>query len=81
MNVSLPEALKRWAEERVAEGRYSDYVRDLMRRDQDQEDRRRALQTAIDEGLASGVSEQDPSEYPAELRGGLVGGNADAACN
>jgi antitoxin ParD1/3/4 len=56
MNVSLPEALKSWAETRVAEGRYSstsDYVRDLMRRDQDDAVRLAALKAAIDEGLAS----------------------------
>ena len=35
MNISVPEGLKKWAEQRVAEGRYastSDYMRDLMRR-------------------------------------------------
>lgn len=34
MNISIPEALRSWAEARVAEGRYSstsDYVRDLVR--------------------------------------------------
>ncbi|MDB5701934.1 MAG: addiction module antitoxin, partial [Sphingomonadales bacterium] len=39
MNISVPEALKNWADQRVADGRYastSDYVRDLMRRDQDE---------------------------------------------
>ena len=38
MNVSIPEKLKGWAEQRVAEGRYSstsDYIRDLVRRDQE----------------------------------------------
>jgi antitoxin ParD1/3/4 len=38
MNISVPDALRQWAEQRVAEGRYastSDYIRDLMRRDQD----------------------------------------------
>lgn len=56
MNISIPEALKSWAEARVAEGRYSstsDYVRDLMRRDQEYAAKLRALQAAIDEGLAS----------------------------
>lgn len=58
MNVSLPDQLKGWAESRVAEGRYSstsDYVRDLVRRDQEAEEKRRALQAAIDEGLASPI--------------------------
>jgi len=56
MNVSIPDKLKGWAESRVAEGRYSstsDYVRDLVRRDQEAEEARRRLIAAIDEGLAS----------------------------
>ena len=39
MNVSLPEAMKKWVNTQVKTGRYgnaSDYVRDLIRRDQDQ---------------------------------------------
>lgn len=74
MNISIPEALKSWAEARVAEGRYSstsDYVRDLVRRDQEYAEKLKALQAAIDEGLASGVSERDPFEYLKELRAGL----------
>lgn len=38
MNVSLPDAMKAWVEEQVQTGRYgnsSDYVRDLVRRDQE----------------------------------------------
>lgn len=84
MNVSIPEKLKGWAEARVAEGRYSstsDYVRDLVRRDQEAEEVRRRLQAAIDEGRASGVSDRDPFEYLEELRAGLRHGpkSADAA--
>ena len=74
MNVSIPDKLKGWAESRVAEGRYSstsDYVRDLVRRDQEQEEARRRLQAAIDEGRASGVSDRDPFDYLEELRAGL----------
>jgi antitoxin ParD1/3/4 len=39
MNVSLPESMKKWVNSQVKTGRYgnaSDYVRDLIRRDQDQ---------------------------------------------
>jgi len=82
MNISIPEKLKGWAESRVAEGRYSstsDYVRDLVRRDQENEEKLRRLQAAIEEGLASGVSERDPFEYLAELRAGLAGRSKDAA--
>lgn len=74
MNISIPEKLKGWAESRVAEGRYSstsDYVRDLVRRDQELEEARRRLQAAIDEGRASGISERDPFQYLDELRDGL----------
>ncbi len=56
MNISIPEALKSWAEARVAEGSYSstsDYVRDLVRRDRDYAEKVKALQAAIDEGFAS----------------------------
>lgn len=60
MNISIPAQLKGWAEARVAEGRYrstSDYVRDLVRRDQDEAEALQALQAALDEGFASPVSE------------------------
>lgn len=65
MNISIPEKLKGWAESRVAEGRYSstsDYVRDLVRRDQEHEEKRRQLQAAIDEGRKSGISERSISD-------------------
>ena len=84
MNVSIPDKLKGWAESRVAEGRYSstsDYVRDLVRRDQEREEKLQRLRAAIDEGLASGVSDRDPFEYMEELRAGLRDrmNSADAA--
>lgn len=71
MNISIPEALKSWAEARVAEGRYSstsDYVRDLIRRDRDYAEKLKALQAAIDEGLASGVSERTIEDIIADRR-------------
>jgi antitoxin ParD1/3/4 len=71
MNISIPDKLKGWAEARVAEGRYastSDYVRDLVRRDQEAEEARRRLQAAIDEGFASGVSDRSVEDIIADLR-------------
>lgn len=65
MNVSLPEGLKAWAEARVAEGRYSstsDYVRDLVRRDQEYAEKLAVLQAEIDKGFASGVSPRSIDE-------------------
>lgn len=41
MNVSLPDAMRDWVEQQTKSGRYanaSDYVRDLIRHDQDARD-------------------------------------------
>lgn len=57
MNVSLPEPLKAWVESQAASGRYansSDYIRDLIRRDQERANKIDALQRLISEGLESG---------------------------
>jgi len=38
MNISIPDEMKEWAEKQTRSGRYSnisDYMRDLIRRDQD----------------------------------------------
>jgi antitoxin ParD1/3/4 len=71
MNISIPDKLKSWAESRVAEGRYSstsDYMRDLVRRDQEQEEKLRRLRAAIDDGLASGVSTRTIEDIIADRR-------------
>lgn len=68
MNISVPDALRQWAEQRVAEGRYastSDYIRDLMRRDQDAAAELAWLQGEIDKGIASGT---DPRPYSRIIR-------------
>ncbi len=55
MNVSLPDAMKAWVEEQAGTGRYanaSDYVRDLIRRDQERLEKIAAMQALIDEGMA-----------------------------
>lgn len=57
MNVSLPDAMKAWVEECSRSGRYSnasDYVRDLIRRDQERAGKIADLQGLIDEALAGG---------------------------
>jgi antitoxin ParD1/3/4 len=64
LNVSIPSALKAWIDTRVDQGRYSsasDYIRDLVRRDQDRAPEDAAwLQKMLDEGEASGVLDRDP---------------------
>ncbi|MDG4576883.1 MAG: type II toxin-antitoxin system ParD family antitoxin [Defluviicoccus sp.] len=61
MNISLPDAMKDWVETQARTGRYSnasDYVRDLIRRDQERADTLAELQALLTEGLESGVSER-----------------------
>jgi antitoxin ParD1/3/4 len=71
LNVTMPPALREWIDLRVAEGRYanaSDYVRDLVRRDQDAaQDETEWLRGAIAEGLASGVIDEDPREVLRQI--------------
>lgn len=59
MNVSLPDPMKVWVEAQTKDGRYSnasDYVRDLIRRDQERQRAVVEIQQLVDEGLASGVA-------------------------
>ena len=68
MNISLPAEMKSFVENQVATGRYanaSDYVRSLVRRDQGDVDR---LDQLIDDGEASGWSDQTPEQAFAEAR-------------
>lgn len=71
LNISIPSALKAWIGPRVAEGRYSsasDFVRDLVRRDQDKApDESAGLQQMLDEGEASGVSDRDPYQVIEDI--------------
>ena len=59
MNVSLPDAMEDWVEGQTQSGRYSnasDYVRDLIRRDQERANKIAAMQRLIDEAEEGGVS-------------------------
>ncbi len=65
MNVSLPDKMKQWVEDQVATGRYgntSDYVRDLVRRDQERVEARASLYKLLDEGFEGGFSEEQSAE-------------------
>ena len=57
MNISLPDPMKRWVEEQIKSGHYSnasDYVRDLIRKDQDYKDQRETLLAALVAGEENG---------------------------
>lgn len=71
MNISLPGPMKEWVESQTETGRYgnaSDYVRDLIRRDQDRQARITEFQRLVDEGIASGVSDRSIDDVLAEAR-------------
>jgi antitoxin ParD1/3/4 len=60
MNISVPDAMREWVQRRIESGDYasvSDYVRDLIRRDQNTQARRLSvddIRRTIEEGRASG---------------------------
>jgi antitoxin ParD1/3/4 len=57
MNISVPDPMKDWVQAQIDEGKYassSDYVRDLIRKDQEEKDKLAALQAAITLGIESG---------------------------
>lgn len=63
MNVSLPDQMKDWIDSRVDGGSYStasDYVRDLVRRDRDLQEKLTRLNELLAEGEASGISSRSP---------------------
>ncbi|MBD8891045.1 type II toxin-antitoxin system ParD family antitoxin [Roseibium litorale] len=71
MNVSLPDPMKDWVEAQTATGRYanaSDYVRDLIRRDQERADKISALQKLVAEGLESGISDRSMTDILMAVR-------------
>lgn len=71
MNVSLPDQMKAWVEKQAESGRYgnaSDYVRDLIRRDQERADKIAEFQRLVDEGIASGISTRSLDEVWEEAR-------------
>ncbi len=72
MNVSLPDPMKAWVETQAGDGRYSnasDYVRDLIRKDQERHTAIRTLQAAITEGIDSGEPQAfDPAAFKLRMR-------------
>jgi antitoxin ParD1/3/4 len=65
MNISLPEQMKAWVEAQSEDGKYSnssDYVRDLIRREQARREKIAYVQAQLNEGMASGYSEKTVSE-------------------
>lgn len=69
VSIPLPPDLQSWVESRVSDGTYADtadYFRDLAERDRELNGRQR-LKALIEEGLASGVVDQDIDEMFDEI--------------
>lgn len=67
MNVSLPDELKSYVDEKVSDGGYgstSEYVRELIRRDRDRQQLRRALL----DGATSAPGPNADATYFSSLR-------------
>ena len=63
--ITLTDQQDQWIKAQIAAGEYtndSEYIRDLVRRDQEQNAKFRALKAAIQEGLDSGISNKTVSD-------------------
>ncbi|MDE2095310.1 MAG: type II toxin-antitoxin system ParD family antitoxin [Burkholderiales bacterium] len=75
MSFALPEAMREYIDARVSTGHYgntSEYIRDLVRRDQEEQAKKR-LRDLVEDGLASGPghsrTKADDKELLAIARG------------
>lgn len=70
LNISLPEPLRDWIEAQIKRGRYgnaSEYLRELIRRDQERQAQER-LEELLLEGVKSGSASPLTKQDWAELR-------------
>lgn len=68
MNVSIPDPMKDWVQGQIETGKYanaSDYVRDLIRRDQEKVE---VLRQALFEGERSGVSRRKAEDIMRDVK-------------
>ncbi len=78
MSFALPESMRDYIDERVRDGRYgntSEYLRELIRRDQ-QEQAAQRLRGLIADGLASGDGRPVTDDVVADLRERALGTDA-----
>ena len=68
--ITLTDQEDRWVKARIAASGFiddSEYIRDLIRRDQEQNARFQALKATIQEGIDSGVSDKTVSRIMEEV--------------
>lgn len=70
LSFSFPPAMLSWLEQRVAQGDYidvGDYLRDLVRREQEEASKIEWLREQIAEGEASGMIDKEPEDVIEEI--------------
>ena len=75
MSFALPEAMRSYVDQRVRSGQYgntSEYLRELIRRDQDEQARKR-LRELIEEGLNAGLGRAPTPRSAAQLKKQALG--------
>ncbi len=80
MNISLPDPMRDWVQTQIQDGKYSsssDYVRDLIRRDQEVRLQQQILQEAITEGFKSGISNRSMEDVLKEAQARLAALNVN----
>ena len=68
--ITISEQQDQWIKAQIATGDFtndSEYIRDLIRRDQAHASKLQALKTAIQDGLDSGVSDRQVSDILAAV--------------
>jgi len=78
MSFALPENMREYIDARVSDGNYgntSEYLRELIRRDQREQAAQR-LRNLIADGLASGDGREATDDVVAELRERALGAEA-----
>jgi len=73
-SITFTEQQEKWIKKQIVDGFYtndSEYIRDLVRRDQARNDKFAHLQLAIDEGLESGVSDKSVTDIMKQVEGKL----------
>lgn len=78
MSFALPENMREYIDARVSDGHYgntSEYLRELIRRDQREQAAQR-LRDLIADGLASGEGREATDDVIAELRERALGAEA-----
>ena len=75
MSFALPEAMRSYVNQRVASGQYgntSEYLRELIRRDQEEQARKR-LRELVEQGLSSGPGGALTANRVAKLKKRALG--------